>query len=92
MKVFKFGGASVDSVSRIRNLPSILKNYDSEKSADCYFRYGENNQCTGKSSRSIFMRGNMQQALELFGYIKKQHLQIAESLGIWQTIAGFNKG
>ena len=31
MKVFKFGGASVDSISRIRNLPAILRKYDSEK-------------------------------------------------------------
>ncbi|MEJ0080659.1 MAG: hypothetical protein WDM78_06820 [Puia sp.] len=31
MKVFKFGGASVDSIARIRNLPDILRNYDKEK-------------------------------------------------------------
>ena len=31
MKVFKFGGASVGSVERIRKLPGILYNFDSEK-------------------------------------------------------------
>lgn len=31
MKVFKFGGASVDSVSRILKLPAILRKYGSEK-------------------------------------------------------------
>ena len=28
MKVFKFGGASVNSVDRIKNLGDILKNYE----------------------------------------------------------------
>ncbi|HRF22639.1 MAG TPA: hypothetical protein PLR98_00685 [Chitinophagaceae bacterium] len=31
MKVFKFGGASVNSVERVQNLVDILQNYNGEK-------------------------------------------------------------
>lgn len=31
MKVFKFGGASVNSVERIKNLAAILQHYPHEK-------------------------------------------------------------
>ena len=31
MKVFKFGGASVNSVERIRNIPHILKYWENEE-------------------------------------------------------------
>jgi aspartate kinase len=31
MKVFKFGGASANSIDRIKNIANILKQYEAEK-------------------------------------------------------------
>ena len=81
MKVFKFGGASVDSVSRIRNLPGILKNYESEKLLIVISAMGKTTNALEKVAEA-FYTGNTAKTLELFQEIKQHHLQIAESLGI----------
>src|SRR5450755_3932006 len=81
MKVFKFGGASVDSVSRIRQLPAILKNYKSEKLLIVISAMGKTTNALEKVT-DAFYSGDLTKALELFGSIKQNHLQIAESLGI----------
>ncbi len=80
MKVFKFGGASVDSVSRIRNLPAILKNYESEKLLIVISAMGKTTNALEKVVEAFFA-GDLSKALELFEAIKQFHLQIAESLG-----------
>jgi aspartate kinase len=80
MKVFKFGGASVDSVSRIRNLPAILKNYESEKLLIVISAMGKTTNALEKVVEAFFA-GDLSKALELFEVIKQRHLQIAESLG-----------
>ena len=48
MKVFKFGGASVNNVERIKNL-AASSNLFRRKDTDRYFGDGENHQCPGKS-------------------------------------------
>ncbi|HEY4935696.1 MAG TPA: aspartate kinase [Puia sp.] len=80
MKVFKFGGASVDSVSRIHNLPAILKNYTSEKLLIVISAMGKTTNALEKVAEA-FYTGDLPKALELFGQIKQKHLQIAKSLG-----------
>jgi len=87
MKVFKFGGASVDSVTRIRNLPAILKNYDSEKLLIVISAMGKTTNALEKVAES-FYAGDLARSLELFGDIKSHHLQIATSLGTTDN-AGF---
>ena len=79
MKVFKFGGASVDSVTRIRNLASILKEFRSEKLLIVISAMGKTTNALEKVAES-FYSGKTANALELFEQIKKQHFQIAESL------------
>jgi aspartate kinase len=79
MKVFKFGGASVDSVTRIRNLASILKEFKSEKLLIVISAMGKTTNALEKVAES-FYSGKTANALELFEQIKKQHFQIAESL------------
>ena len=81
MKVFKFGGASVDSVSRIRNLPAILKNYVSEKLLIVISAMGKTTNALEKVA-DAFYSGNQTRALDLFAAIKDNHLQIATSLGV----------
>jgi aspartate kinase len=80
MKIFKFGGASVDSVSRIRNLPVILKNYGSEKILIVISAMGKTTNALEKVAEAFFA-GDGVQALELFQQIRSNHSQIAESLG-----------
>jgi len=80
MKVFKFGGASVDSVSRIRSLPSILNNYNSEKILIVVSAMGKTTNALEKVAEAFYNR-DLSKALELFGKIKQQHIEIAESLG-----------
>ncbi len=80
MKVFKFGGASVDSVERIRNLPAILRNFDTEKLLIVISAMGKTTNALEKVV-DAFYSGDQPKALELFNQIKQSHLQIAESLG-----------
>ena len=79
MKVFKFGGASVDSISRIRNLPAILRNYESEKLLIVISAMGKTTNSLEKVAEA-FYTGDTAKALELFNQIRLNHLQIAESL------------
>lgn len=71
----------MDSASRILEFPSILKNFDSENLLIVISAMGKTTNALEKVAESYF-GGNLQQAFELFEYIKKQHLQIAESLGL----------
>ncbi|HEY2649179.1 MAG TPA: aspartate kinase [Puia sp.] len=80
MKVFKFGGASVDSVSRIRNLPVILKIYGSEKILIVISAMGKTTNALEKVVEAFFA-GDGVKALELFSHIRSNHLKLAESLG-----------
>ncbi|HCL83002.1 MAG TPA: aspartate kinase [Chitinophagaceae bacterium] len=89
MKVFKFGGASVDSVSRILNLPAILKNYESEKLLIVISAMGKTTNALEKVAEA-FYAGNTGLALERFGEIRQSHLQIAQSLGT-PDISGFQQ-
>jgi aspartate kinase len=79
MKVFKFGGASVDSVTRIRNLASILKEFKSEKLLIVISAMGKTTNALEKVAESYYS-GDKENALGLFEQIKKQHFQIVESL------------
>jgi aspartate kinase len=81
MKVFKFGGASVGSVERIRKLPGILYNFDSEKLLIVVSAMGKTTNALEKVAEAYYA-GDLVNALELFGQIKRTHLNIAEQLGI----------
>jgi aspartate kinase len=80
MKVFKFGGASVDSVSRIRRLPAILNNYDSEKLLIVISAMGKTTNALEKVAEAFYSH-DLPKALDQFGNIKQEHLEIAETLG-----------
>src|SRR5579872_7090019 len=94
MKVFKFGGASVDSIERIRNLPAILRNYTSEKILIVISAMGKTTNALEKVAEAYFA-GDIAKSLELFDEIKRKHLQIAETLDtgenniFWQRMADF---
>lgn len=79
MKVFKFGGASVSTVERIRNVAEILKSYSNEKLLLIVSALGKTTNALEKVVEA-FYSGDQQKALELFQVIKEEHLSISTQL------------
>jgi aspartate kinase len=79
MKVFKFGGASVNSVERVSNLASILGLYNTENLVVIISAMGKTTNALEKVATTFF-EGQLQTALELFNEVKLQHLTTAKEL------------
>ena len=79
MKVFKFGGASVNSVERVQNLVDILQNYNGEKLLIVVSAMGKTTNALEKVVNAFYESKNAE-ALELFATIKRQHLNTAKYL------------
>jgi len=79
MKVFKFGGASINNVERIAKLGSILKEFTSEQILVVISAMGKTTNALEKVVNAFFA-GKKQEALQLFDLVKQQHLGIAKDL------------
>lgn len=79
MKVFKFGGASVSTAERIRNVGSLLGKYRNEKLLVVISAMGKTTNALEKVVEA-FYKGRKEEALHLFDQIKKDHVNIAEQL------------
>lgn len=79
MKVFKFGGASVNSVDRIKNLADIMRIYQDEKTIVVVSAMGKTTNALEKVVES-FYEGRKEEALQLFANVKKQHINTAKYL------------
>ena len=79
MKVFKFGGASVNSVERIKNLADILRGFPNEKLLVVISAMGKTTNALEKVT-DAFYDGKKDEALGLFEQVKQQHLTIAKYL------------
>jgi aspartate kinase len=79
MQVFKFGGASVNSVERVKNVGDILKLYPNEKILVVISAMGKTTNALEKVVNT-FYEGKKEEALQLFQQVKKQHLNIAKYL------------
>lgn len=79
MKVFKFGGASVSTAERIKNVGEILKTYSNEKLLIVISAMGKTTNALEKVVEA-FYNGEQQKALELFQKIKEDHLSIVKEL------------
>lgn len=79
MKVFKFGGASVNSVERIQNLGRILQHYNGEKIMVIVSAMGKTTNALEKVV-DAFYAGKKEEALRLFEQVKQQHLSTAKYL------------
>jgi len=86
MKVFKFGGASVNSVERIKNVADILKQYDEQKLVVIISAMGKITNALEKVVEA-FIKGNKEEALKLFDQVKKQHLDTAKYLLVTNYLA-----
>ena len=80
MQVFKFGGASVNSLDRIKNVGHILKNQPAEVPLMVIIS------AMGKTTNAlekvvdVFFSGDTDNALRLFNVVKQQHITQAKYL------------
>ena len=85
MKVYKFGGASINSVERIKNTGSIIKTQAGEKLLIVISAMGK----TTNALEAVvhdFYENKKEQALDLFEQVKKTHLNTLKFLTVvnWQ--------
>jgi aspartate kinase len=79
MKVFKFGGASVSTVERIKNAGETLQSYANEKILIVISAMGKTTNAL-EEVVDAFYKNEKEKALQLFTAIKNGHLQIANEL------------
>jgi len=75
MKVFKFGGASINSIERIHNTAKIIESFKGEKLLIIISAMGKTTNALEKVAEA-FYAGNKEEALGLFHQIKAEHLDI----------------
>ncbi len=83
MKIFKFGGASVNSVDRIKNIRSIIASHHQEHLVIIISAMGKTTNGLEKVVDAYF-KGNKEEALQLFNVVKNQHLTTAKYLLVLQ--------
>jgi aspartate kinase len=79
MLVFKFGGASINSIERIHNVGAIIREYHSENILIIISAMGKTTNALEKVAEAFFDR-RTQDALGLFEQVKNQHLTTAKYL------------
>ncbi len=75
MKVFKFGGASINSFDRVKNLAKILQDFADEKILIVISAMGKTTNALEKVVEA-FYSGEKELALQLFSKIKQDHLNL----------------
>jgi aspartate kinase len=86
MLVFKFGGASVNSVERIKNAAAILKQYPHEKILVVISAMGKTTNALEKVAEA-FYAGKKEEALQLFRQVKQQYENTAKYLLVNNALA-----
>ena len=79
MKVFKFGGASINSVERIENVGQLLKDYRKDPLMIIISAMGKTTNALEKVAEA-FYDGKKEEALNSFSVIKERHLTTAKYL------------
>src|SRR6187402_1234616 len=85
MQIFKFGGASVNSVERVKNVGDILKLYPNEKILVVISAMGKTTNALEKVVNAFF-EGKKEEALQLFQQVKQQHLNTAKFLLVTNAV------
>jgi aspartate kinase len=86
MKVFKFGGASINSIERIHNLGKIIGQYPGEKMVVIISAMGKMTNALEKVT-DAFYEGRKEEALQLFDQVKMQHLSTAKYILVTEYLA-----
>src|SRR5690349_19194967 len=88
MKVYKFGGASINSVERIKNTANIIRQDGHEKLLVVISAMGKTTNALEKVVEAFF-EGRSEDALKLFEQVKENHLNTLKYLTVihWQKAA-----
>ncbi|MES1219580.1 MAG: aspartate kinase [Bacteroidota bacterium] len=86
MKVFKFGGASVNSIDRIKNVGNILQQFGGQKILVVISAMGKTTNALEKVVEA-FYSNKKEEALQLFEQVKQQHLTTAKYLLVTHYLA-----
>lgn len=86
MKVFKFGGASMNSIERIQNLPRILSGFSGEPLLIVISAMGKTTNALEKVAESYYT-GHKEEALELFRQVKRTHDDLVKYLVVHNALA-----
>lgn len=86
MKVFKFGGASVNNVERIQSLTAILRSYSQEKTLVVISAMGKTTNALEKVAEAFYTH-HTEEALRLFQQVKDTHLTTAKYLLVRNYLA-----
>ena len=86
MKVFKFGGASVNNIERIHMVGKILKQLNDEKLLIVISAMGKTTNALEKVVEA-FYGGKKEESLQLFQLVKNQHLVTAKQLLVTHYLA-----
>ncbi len=84
--VFKFGGASVNSVERIQNIGHIMKYWEHKKMIVIVSAMGKTTNALEKVV-DAFYAGKKDESLQLFEQVKKQHLTTAKYVLVTHYLA-----
>ena len=79
MKVFKFGGASINSIERIENVAAIIQSFSGQKLLIIISAMGKTTNALEKVAEAFFA-GNKETALQLFHEIKEEHINVLAQL------------
>ena len=90
MKVFKFGGASINSIDRIKNVGSIIQSHNGEKLLIVISAMGKTTNAL-ETVVNAFFDGRKEDALKLFEQVKDSHLNTLKYLTTLQWQAAENQ-
>jgi len=79
MQVFKFGGASVNSIDRIHNVANILQQYKQQPLVIIISAMGKTTNAL-EEVVGAFYNNDLEKALSLFNTLKQQHVHLAKEL------------
>jgi aspartate kinase len=86
MKIFKFGGASVNSVDRIKSMADIVDQYAADNLVIIVSAMGKTTNALEKVAES-FYHNKLEESIGLFNTIKQQHITTAKYLLVTKLTA-----
>jgi aspartate kinase len=90
MKVFKFGGASINSADRFKNTANIIQSFSGEKLLIVISAMGKTTNAL-ETIVNAYFEGRKEEALQLFEQLKNNHLDLVKYLNVTNWQASENK-
>ena len=90
MKVFKFGGASINSANRFKNTANIIQSFSGEKLLIVISAMGKTTNAL-ETIVNAYFEGRKEEALQLFEQLKNNHLDLVKYLNVTHWQASENK-